>query len=186
MTDFSRRIANLERDRYCINGDPRMDWLKWPGPDRVIVLALVDFVAESPRSFWLEEGPSNAPGFDALHADARQVLSDIWELWGSSRRFARIVASIVNWDIEFVLPLWAIQALITRAKMRRRFPSLLARFARDGDPTYSSHRTYRAENWPERTTWSDDERSYLSKRFFDWDQRERARQGLPSVAGGIA
>jgi hypothetical protein len=191
MTPHRRSIDRLEALEFATGApkqdaerdfDPRLTWASWPGAGRAAVLALVDFVAEHAADFTIYDRPNAVPGFDELPDDARALLQDLWRLWGTSRRFPRFIASLVNNDTQVVAPVWAIRALITRATMRRRFRGVLARFARDGDPTYTSHRTYRAENWPERAVWSAGERRYLSKRFFEWDQNRRRRIGELLVA----
>ncbi len=179
---LDRRLARLEDSAIsAADDDPRLTWLLWPGPERVTVLALVDFCAAYGSLFASIGGPSNAPGFNALPVDARTLLVNQWALWGSSRRFARIVASFVSEPAEFVQPLWYLRSTVRHAQLRRRFqawyPDLLARFASEGDPVYTSHRTFRAENWPARATWTVEERGYIGTRFFHWSQKRAERAG---------
>jgi len=181
-TQIARRLDVLTARLTPEDVDPRLTWLLWPGPDRVKVLAVVDYCATMAAYFPVYGGPARAPGFASLPRESQELLVQLWALWGSSRRFSRIVAGFVDEERELVQPLWWIRAMVRRASLRRRFPGLLRLFAERGDPLYTSHATYREENWPERETWTLEERDYLSHRFYQWDTGPHVREWDDRVA----
>lgn len=179
-----KRLATAEPHALKHSEDPRLSWQghEPQREDREAVLALADYVTEWGHDFVHFEGPQNAPGFDRLPTKAQTLLLRMWALWGHSPRFVLAPDYLVYRDHQHVVELYQIDAFLSRVEMRRKFRGLLRLFAERGDPLYSSHRTYRADAWPERERWTKDERHYLSGRFFKWWQQVRASTFAPHAA----